>query len=92
MAVMSTRTRHVALSRAGCACLAALALCASAQAQTAEERCLLDALRDAPPQDIDMLARLAQGTPPEARAALRRELLAQPPARRSAWLQAQLQR
>jgi phospholipase A1 len=50
MAVMSTRPRHVAPSRAGCACLAGLALCASAQAQTPEERCLLDALRDAPPQ------------------------------------------
>ena len=39
-----------------------------------------------------MLARLAQGTPPEARAALRRELLAQPGAQRGAWLQARLQR
>lgn len=50
MAVMSTRPRHVALSRAGCACLVGLALCAGVQAQTAEERCLLDALRDASPQ------------------------------------------
>jgi len=50
MAVMSIRPGHAAPSRVACAFLAGLALCASAQAQTAEERCLLDALRAAPPQ------------------------------------------
>lgn len=52
---------------------------------------LLRLLRDASPADIDALARLAQSTPAEARAQLRRELLAQPAAQRGAWLQARLQ-
>ncbi|WP_256646088.1 DUF3106 domain-containing protein [Thermomonas paludicola] len=53
---------------------------------------LLDLLRGATPEDIEALARLAQTTPPEARAELRRDLLAQPPSQRAAWLQARLQR
>ena len=56
-----------------------------------ERDALLQLLRESTPQDIDALARLAQGTPPEARATLRRELLAQPSAQRGAWLQARLQ-
>lgn len=53
---------------------------------------LLGFLRAATAEDIDACARLAQGTPPEARAALRAQLLAQPAAQRGAWLQARLQR
>lgn len=49
---------------------------------------LLAMLRSASPADIDALARLAQSTPPQARAALRKALLAQPVAQRGAWLQA----
>ncbi|QIL19334.1 hypothetical protein [Thermomonas sp. HDW16] len=57
----------------------------------AERERLLRFLRDAAPEDIDACARLAQSTPPEERAALRAELLAQPATQRGAWLQAQLQ-
>lgn len=57
-----------------------------------ERDALLDLLRSATPEDIAALARLAQITPPEARAELRHELLAQPPSQRAAWLQARLQR
>ena len=51
---------------------------------------LLYFLREATPEQIDACARLAQITPPEARAALRAELLAQPAAQRGVWLQARL--
>ena len=57
----------------------------------AERERLLRFLRDAAPEDIDACARLAQSTPPEERAALRAELLAQPAAQRGAWLRARLQ-
>lgn len=63
-----------------------------AQVDAGEREPLLRLLREATPEDIDALARLAQTTPPDARAALRRELLALAPARRAGWLQAQLQR
>ena len=56
-----------------------------------EQQPLLQLLRQATPDDLDTLARLAQITPPEQRAALRQSLLALPAAQRSAWLQAQLQ-
>ncbi len=56
-----------------------------------EREPVLRLLREAPPADIDALARLAQSTPPEERAALRHELLAQPAAQRGAWLQSRLQ-
>lgn len=58
----------------------------------AERDALMQLLRQATPEDIEVLARLAQTTPPEARAQLRRDLLAQPPAQRLAWMQAQLNR
>ena len=57
-----------------------------------ERDALLQLLRNASADDTDTLARLAQITPPEARADLRRELLALPAAQRSAWLQARLNR
>ncbi len=53
---------------------------------------LLSMLRHADSGEWDALARLAQGTPPEARAELRAQLLAQPSARRGAWLQERLER
>ncbi|MEO5628956.1 MAG: hypothetical protein ABIQ62_04195 [Thermomonas sp.] len=53
---------------------------------------LLAMLRDADSSEWDALARLAQATPPEARAQLRTELLAQAPSQRGAWLQARLER
>ena len=56
-----------------------------------EREALLQLLRAASAEELDTLARLAQITPPEARAALRRELLAQVPMQRAAWLQARLQ-
>jgi hypothetical protein len=59
--------------------------------ETQRER-LLRFLREASADEIDACARLAQSTPPELRAALRAELLAQPAAQRGAWLQARLQR
>ena len=52
---------------------------------------LLAMLRQATPEDIDALARLAQTTPPQERAELRRQLLALPSSQRSAWLQERLQ-
>jgi len=57
-----------------------------------ERERLLSLLRSASPAEIDALARLAQSTPPEARADLRGELLAQPAHQRGAWLEARLQR
>lgn len=57
-----------------------------------EREPLLRLLREATPDEVDALARLAQSTAPEAREALRRELLAQPRARRGGWLQARLRR
>ncbi len=57
-----------------------------------ERAALLQLLRELSGDDLAALARLAQTTPPQARAALRHALLAEPPARRSVWLQAQLQR
>lgn len=56
-----------------------------------EREPVLRLLREAAPEDIAALERLAQATAPEARAALRSELLAQPAAQRGAWLQARLQ-
>ena len=56
-----------------------------------QQQPLLQLLRQATPDDLDTLARLAQITPPEHRAQLRQNLLALPPSQRSAWLQAQLQ-
>ncbi|MEO5963587.1 MAG: hypothetical protein ABIO75_07130 [Thermomonas sp.] len=53
---------------------------------------LLAMLRQAHTDDWDVLARLAQITPPETRAHLRSELLAQAPSQRSAWLRAQVER
>lgn len=53
---------------------------------------LLQLLRELSREDLDALARLAQTTPPEARASLRRALLAEPPSHRTAWLQGRLQR
>ena len=60
-------------------------------APAGEHAPLLRLLRAASAEDLDTLARLAQITPPEARSALRRDLLAQPPAQRSAWLHERLQ-
>lgn len=57
-----------------------------------ERDALLRLLREASADDIDALERLAQGTPPEAREALRRQLLAVPRTQRTAWLQARTQR
>lgn len=62
-----------------------------AYVEPGEREALLRLLRAASAEELDTLARLAQITPPEARAALRRELLAQAPAQRAAWLQARLQ-
>ncbi len=62
-----------------------------AYVEPGEREALLRLLRAASAEELDTLARLAQITPPEARAALRRELLAQLPAQRTAWLQARLQ-
>ena len=59
---------------------------------TGERAALLQLLRELSGDDLEALARLAQTTPPQARAALRHALLAEPSTRRSAWLQAQLQR
>ena len=56
-----------------------------------EREAVLRLLRAASVEELDTLARLAQITPPEARAALRRQLLAQLPAQRTAWLRARLQ-
>ncbi|MEO6155179.1 MAG: hypothetical protein ABIP16_05570 [Thermomonas sp.] len=53
---------------------------------------LLQLLRETDHAGWDVLERLAQTTPPEARARLRAELLAQAPSQRGAWLRAQLAR
>lgn len=60
--------------------------------EDAERSALLALLRQATPDEIDILARLAQTTPPQARAQFRRELLAQPADHRESWLQVQLNR
>ncbi|MCR6495222.1 DUF3106 domain-containing protein [Thermomonas sp. S9] len=51
---------------------------------TGERAALLQLLRELSGDDLEALARLAQTTPPQARTTLRRALLAEPPARRSA--------
>ena len=56
----------------------------------AERDALLQLLRETDIDGWDVLARLAQITPPEERAQLRTELLAQSPSQRGAWLRAQL--
>ena len=56
-----------------------------------EQQPIMQLLRQATPEDLDTLARLAQTTPPEHRAQLRQSLLALPANQRSAWLQARLQ-
>ncbi len=53
---------------------------------------LLRVLRQTDSDGWDVLARLAQSTPPEERAQLRSALLAQAPSQRDAWLGAQLAR
>lgn len=53
---------------------------------------LLHVLRQTDHDGWGVLARLAQTTPPEDRARLRDELLAQAPSQRGAWLRAQLDR
>jgi len=53
---------------------------------------LLQLLRQTDHDGWDVLARLAQTTPPEERARLRTEWLAQAPSQRGAWLRAQLDR
>ena len=58
----------------------------------AERDALLQLLRQTDSEGWDVLARLAQITPPEERAQLRSELLAQAPSQRGAWLRAQLAR
>lgn len=59
--------------------------------QPQEREPLLRLLRSLSAEELDTLARLAQTTPPEARAQFRTQLLAQPAAQRAAWLQARLQ-
>jgi hypothetical protein len=56
-----------------------------------ERDAVLHLLRTATPDEVEALARLAQSTPPEARAELRRALLAQPATTRGAWLLARVQ-
>ena len=56
-----------------------------------EQQPIMQLLRQATPEDLDTLARLAQTTPPEHRAQLRQSLLTLPASQRSAWLQARLQ-
>lgn len=56
----------------------------------AQRDALLQLLRQTDREGWDVLARLAQITPPEERAQLRSELLAQPPSQRDAWLRAKL--
>ena len=57
-----------------------------------ERDALLKMLRHTDSDGWDVLERLAQATPPEARAQLRTELLAQAPSQRGAWLREQLAR
>ena len=57
-----------------------------AQVPPDERESLLATLRALPPQALADLGVLAQRTPPQAREALRRELLAQPDAQRESWL------
>ncbi len=57
-----------------------------AQVPADERESLLAALRALPPQALADLGVLAQRTPPQAREALRRELLAQPETARASWL------
>ena len=58
----------------------------------AERLPLLRCLQSMPPQELDVLVRLAFSTPPSRRAALRAELVRQAPVRRMAWLLAQVER
>lgn len=53
---------------------------------------LLQLLRTTDAEGWEVLARLAQTTPPEERAHVRAELLAQAPSQRGSWLRAQLDR
>ncbi|TWI01649.1 uncharacterized protein DUF3106 [Luteimonas cucumeris] len=57
-----------------------------------ERRRLLDVVRAMTPVERAQLARLAQGTPPQSRAALRGELLSTATDKRGAWLQQRLER
>lgn len=59
-----------------------------AYVEAGERDALLRLLREASADEIDALERLAQGTPPETRADLRRDLLAVPRSQRAAWLKA----
>ncbi|WP_051176385.1 DUF3106 domain-containing protein [Luteimonas mephitis] len=61
-----------------------------AQVPPAQREALLEALRALSPEGRADLAVLAQRTPPQARDALRTELLAQPAPQRDAWLRARL--
>jgi hypothetical protein len=54
----------------------------------AQRAALLDVLRALDAEQLVLLARLAQRTPPQQRDALRNELLAQPATQRAAWLHA----
>ncbi|MDO5610382.1 MAG: DUF3106 domain-containing protein [Pseudomonadota bacterium] len=56
----------------------------------AEREPLLAVLHSMPPQELDVLARLAFTTPPEKRAELRAALIRQPASGRSQWLMAQM--
>ena len=58
----------------------------------AERLPLLRCLQSMPPQELEVLVRLAFSTPPSRRAALRAELVRQAPARRMVWLLAQVER
>ena len=61
-----------------------------AQVPPAQRDALLEALRALSPEGRADLSVLAQRTPPQARDALRTELLAQPASRRDAWLRDRL--
>lgn len=61
-----------------------------AQVAPDEREVLLAALRALGPQALDDLGVLAQRTPPQERAALREQLLAQPADGRAAWLRQRL--
>jgi len=62
------------------------------QVPPAQRDALLEALRGLTPEGRADLAVLAQRTPPHERGALRKDLLAQPAARRDAWLRERLHR